>query len=104
MSLPSQLSYNTSVKKVYKTLIDHLDRKIDKFISNHTNNSIPELTVGDTIEYKNNDGMYVFSKQPIIKELWVSSPVSGSWKFKMNGEQFVGNGKELMEFVENEIK
>ena len=50
-------------------------------------------------------GEYVFNKQRPLKQLWVSSPLSGPARFELQGESWINlrSRKPLHRFMQDEI-
>lgn len=98
-----KLNYEKSSNSILNSIFNFFDNKSG--LTEYNNN---------TLSYeKNNGDVYIVNRQPTIKEIWISSPVSGSNKFKMSRLENDNIGKykfldrkgnEIIEFLRSEIK
>lgn len=95
MSLLPLPVYNKFLSNTFNKLTDYLEKVEEKYFNdnknenfqNFTTGKVPDLSVSDgNITFINQEGQFIFSRQPSIRELWVSSPVSGPWKFKISNK------------------
>lgn len=60
---------------------------------------------GDMLNIITQDGTFVINKQSSIKEIWLSSPVSGPYHFSHDGKTWKSKaGHSFFEILSNDLK
>lgn len=75
--------YNRLIERTFTKLINYFDGIIDREKDTIKEKEIDLNISSGSISYKNILGEYIFSRQTAAKELWLSSPFSGPWKFEI---------------------
>lgn len=74
----------------YTQLFDNTFHKLTNYLDDITEKDDRKSTQLDAtstgINFRNEFGEYVFSRQGAARELWVSSPVTGPWKFNVKNK------------------
>lgn len=59
---------------------------------------------GDILNITTQSGIFVFNKQASVKEIWLSSPVSGPYHFLHDGKSWKSkSGKELFSVLSKDL-
>jgi CyaY protein len=69
----------------YKMIINHIAEIIEKF---DINGDIEIDINSDILTMVNDAGTYVINKQSALKEIWLSSPVSGPYHFAWRDDKW----------------
>lgn len=60
---------------------------------------------GGILTITNDNGVYVINKQSAVKEVWLSSPISGPYHFAKEAQQWKArNGTELLSVLTKELQ
>lgn len=88
--------------KEYKAIIELIADALEEA------DSAGELEVdlnADILAIENDAGTYVINKQTPLKEIWLSSPVSGPYHFKLEeGKWLTSKNDDLFAILNSELK
>jgi CyaY protein len=60
---------------------------------------------GDILNIVTNDGVFVINRQPSLKEIWLSSPISGPYHFAYDGKKWRSSaGYELFLILSQDLQ
>lgn len=60
---------------------------------------------GDILNITTKAGVFVINRQPFVKEIWLSSPVSGPYHFAYNGKKWCSKaGDELFSVLSKDLQ
>ncbi|OAG33535.1 frataxin [Nematocida sp. ERTm5] len=87
-------TYDSLSKSVMKRIYEVIDRTID-------NVSLKDNVI--TIDIPNK-GVFILNRQPTKEEIWLSSPISGPYHFRQNGDIWSDRqGNNLLKVISKEI-
>lgn len=85
----------------YKIIINHIAEVIENF---DINGDIEVDINSDILTIINDVGTYVINKQSVVKEIWLSSPLSGPYHFAWRDGKWQNvNGVEFFPLLTSEI-
>ncbi len=88
----------------YRILLDHVMDALEYDDSK----GVVEMDYADNVlSIANDKGIYIINKQPSVKEIWLSSPVSGPHHFRFSNEQqkWLNKSEEnLLDILSSEFK
>lgn len=90
----------------YKSFVSATFNKLGELLSNAPFPSEVDFS-NDVLSWKvASVGEYVFNKQPPMKQLWVSSPITGPARFEMRSGSWIHtkNRKPLSDFLAEEMQ
>jgi iron donor protein CyaY len=79
---------------------------IAEAIENQDTDELIDVDInGGILTISNDNGVYVINKQSAVKEVWLSSPVSGPYHFAKEAQRWKArNGAELLSILNKELQ
>ncbi len=100
------------MKENFDSVADYLNvaipelKSIMSSLEDGYNNGIYEMDYSDgvlQIEFEGR-GVFVINKHDASKQIWLSSPISGAYRFSYENGKWIAREQELKELVLKEIK
>ncbi|WP_341788174.1 MULTISPECIES: iron donor protein CyaY [unclassified Rickettsia] len=90
---------DSEFSKIAETVIAHIADRIEE-----QDQDIDVDLQSDILSIDTTNGIYVINKQSAVKEIWLSSPISGPYHFFYEQEKWKNRaGLELMSILTDEL-